>query len=60
MNEGVMKNSCSKGSPGAVEKQRKRLNQRQKARILLFFYVAFLTVIAILRVVIQNAAIVTK
>ena len=31
MNEGVMKNSCSKGSPGAVEKQRKRLNQRQKA-----------------------------
>ena len=33
MNEGVMKNSCSKGSPGAVEKQRKRLNQRQKARI---------------------------
>ena len=26
MSEGVMKNNCSKGSPGAVEKQRKRLN----------------------------------
>ena len=33
MNEGVMKNSCSKGSPGAVEKQRTRLNQRQKASV---------------------------
>lgn len=48
MSEGVMRNSCSKGSSGVVEKQRKRLNQRQKARILLVFSVAFLAVIAIL------------
>ena len=59
MNEGVMKNSCSKGSPGAVEKQRKRLNQRQKARILLIFSVAFLAVTAILGVVLHDAAMVT-
>ena len=50
MNEGVMKNSCSKGSPRVVEKQRKRLNQRQKVRILLIFSVAFLAVTAILGV----------
>ena len=37
MNEGVMKNSCSKGSPGAVEKQRKRLNQRQSKDFADFF-----------------------
>jgi ABC-type dipeptide/oligopeptide/nickel transport system permease subunit len=59
MNEGVMKNSCSKGGPGAVEKQRKRLNQRQKARILLIFSVAFLAVTAILGVVLHDAAMVT-
>ena len=59
MSEGVMRNSCSKGSPGAVEKQRKRLNQRQKARILLIFSVAFLAVIAILGVVLHDAAMVT-
>ena len=59
MNEGVMKNSCSKGSPRVVEKQRKRLNQRQKARILLIFSVAFLAVTAILGVVLHDAAMVT-
>ena len=59
MNEGVMKNSCSKGSPGAVEKQRTRLNQRQKARLLLIFSVAFLAVTAILGVVLHDAAMVT-
>lgn len=59
MNEGVMKNSCSKGSPGAVEKQRKRLNQRQKARILLIFSVAFLAATAIFGVVLHDAAMVT-
>ena len=59
MSEGVMKNNCSKGSPGAVEKQRKRLNQRQKARILLIFSVAFLAVTAILGVVLHDAAMVT-
>ena len=59
MSEGVMRNSCSKGSPGVVEKQRKRLNQRQKARILLVFSVAFLAVIAILGVVLHDAAMVT-
>lgn len=41
MSEGVMKNNCSKGSPGVVEKQGKRLNQRQKARILLIFFCSF-------------------
>ena len=59
MSEGVMRNSCSKGSSGVVEKQRKRLNQRQKARILLVFSVAFLAVIAILGVVLHDAAMVT-
>ena len=59
MSEGVMKNSCSKGSPGAVEKQRTRLNQRQKARLLLIFSVAFLAVTAILGVVLHDAAMVT-
>lgn len=59
MSEGVMKNNCSKGSPGAVEKQRKRLNQRQKARLLLIFSVAFLAVTAILGVVLHDAAMVT-
>ena len=59
MSEGVMKNSCSKGSPGAVEKQRTRLNQRQKARILLIFSVTFLAVTAILGVVLHDAAMVT-
>ena len=54
MSEGVMRNSCSKGSSGVVEKQRKRLNQRQKARILLVFSVAFLAVIAILGVVLHD------
>ena len=53
-----MKNSCSKGSPGAVEKQRTRLNQRQKARLLLIFSVAFLAVTAILGVVLHDAAMV--
>ena len=59
MSEGVMRNSCSKGSSGVVEKQRKRLNQRQKARILLIFSVAFLAVTAILGVVLHDAAMVT-
>ena len=59
MSEGVMRNSCSKGSSGAVEKQRKRLNQRQKARILLIFSVAFLAATAIFGVVLHDAAMVT-
>ena len=42
-----------------MEKQRKRLNQRQKARILLIFSVAFLAVTAILGVVLHDAAMVT-
>ena len=59
MSEGVMKNNCSKGSPGAVEKQRKRLNQRQKARLLLIFSVAFLAATAIFGVELHDAAMVT-
>ena len=59
MSEGVMRNSCSKGSSGVVEKQRKRLNQRQKARILLIFSVAFLAATAIFGVVLHDAAMVT-
>lgn len=59
MSEGVMKNNCSKGSPGAVEKQRKRLNRRQKARLLLIFSVAFLAATAIFGVVLHDAAMVT-
>ena len=56
MNEGVIKNSCSKGSPRVVEKQRTRLNQRQKARLLLIFSVAFLAATAIFGVVLHDAA----
>ena len=59
MSEGVMKNSCSKGSTRVVERQRTRLNQRQKARLLLIFSVAFLAVTAILGVVLHDAAMVT-
>ena len=59
MSEGVMKNSCSKGSPRVVERQRTGLNQRQKARLLLILSVAFLAVTAILGVVLHDAAMVT-
>ena len=49
-----------KGQLGSRGKAgRKRLNQRQKARILLVFSVAFLAVIAILGVVLHDAAMVT-
>lgn len=41
MSEGVMKNSCLKSCPGVVKKQRTRLNQRQKARLLLIFFCGF-------------------
>lgn len=41
MSEGVMKNNCSKGSPGAVEKQRKRLNQRAESKAFADFFCGF-------------------
>ena len=59
MRERIMRSSCLGSGQRSGAGQKIRLNQRQKARILLIFSILFLTVTAILGVALHDAAMVT-